>query len=252
MLPLLLVLGSVAASQDRPVPKDPAPDASAMFTDTFSGPSLDTSKWFVDTGNAPGNIAGVNKGTLVADHVDLSTGMLRLRLTQRIENGLATSEGAEIRSKKLFGYGTYVWVARATSTSPTPDGVGRAVSGAVFDVFSFINDSESEIDFEYEGQSPSTLEMTNYSTVKHQQTTSAPVAGADRGFHEYKFVWSRNKIDFFVDGALLSTHTEHVPSAPAAVLINLWGTNSRTFGGIATDGATSYLYVKSFSFIRSP
>jgi beta-glucanase (GH16 family) len=152
----------------------------------------------------------------------------------------------------LCGYGTYVWVARATSTSATPDGAGTAVSGTVFDVFSFINDSESEIDFEYEGQSPSMLEMTNYSTVKHQQTTSAPVAGADSGFHEYKFVWSRNKIDFFVDGALVSTHTEHVPSAPAAVLINLWGTNSRTFGGIATDGATSYLYVKSFSFIRSP
>ena len=127
--------------------------------------------------SAPGNIAGVNIGTLSADHVDLSTGMLRLKLTQNVSGALATSTGAEIRSKQLFGYGTYVWVARAASTSATPRGAGSAVSGTVTDVFNFINDSETEIDFEYQGQSPSTLEMTNYSTVSHSQSTSTPVPG---------------------------------------------------------------------------
>ena len=41
---------------------------------------------------------------------------------------------------------------------------GAAASGSVTDVFNFINDSESEIDFEYQGQTPSALEMTNFST----------------------------------------------------------------------------------------
>jgi endo-1,3-1,4-beta-glycanase ExoK len=229
-----------------------APAKPSTFSDTFSGGTLDANKWFVDTGRAPGNIPGVNAGTLGAKNVDLSTGMLRLTLTQSVSGELATSVGAEIRSKQLFGYGTYIWVARAASTSVTPHGAGSAVSGMVTDFFNFINDSESEIDFEYQGQSPSTLEMTNFSTVSKSQSTSTPVPGADNGFHEYKYVWNPAKIEFYVDDRLVSTHTEHIPSVPAAAMINLWGTNSSSFGGTATNGVTRYLYVSSFSYTPLP
>ena len=251
ILLVVLSLGTVTLAQSSAPAGDHAGSTEPTFRETFSGGTLDKTKWFIDTGRAPGNIAGVNSGTLSAEHVDLSTGMLRLKLTQSVSGTLATSTGAEIRSKQLFGYGAYVWVARAASTSDTPHGAGSAVSGTVTDVFNFINDSETEIDFEYQGQSPSTLEMTNYSMVSHSQSTSTPVAGADRGFHEYKFVWSPGKIEFYVDGKLVSTHAEHIPSVPAAVLLNLWGTNSTSFGGVATAGATSYLYVSSFSYAAS-
>ncbi len=129
---------------------------------------------------------------------------------------------------------------------------GHGGHGSVTDVFNFINDSESEIDFEYQGQSPGTLEMTNYASVSKSQSTSVPVAGADSGFHEYKFIWSAAKIEFYVDGTLVSTHTEHIPSAPAAVMVNLWGTNSASFGGVASSGVTRYLYVSSFSYTPLP
>jgi beta-glucanase (GH16 family) len=247
VIPAALFLGAATLAQNPDVAGDHARSAGPTFHETFSGGTLDTTKWFIDTGSAPGNIAGVNIGTLSAEHVDLSTGMLRLKLTQNVSGALATSTGAEIRSKQLFGYGTYVWLARAASTSATPRGAGSAVSGTVTDVFNFIDDSETEIDFEYQGQSPSILEMTNYSTVSHSQSTSTPAPGADSSFHEYKFVWSAGKIEFYLDGTLVSTHTEHIPSSPAAVLINLWGTNSPSFGGVATSGAT-YLYVSSFSY----
>jgi endo-1,3-1,4-beta-glycanase ExoK len=244
----VLFLGAVTVAQDHVTAGHHARSTAPAFSETFSGGTLDKTKWFIDTGRAPGNIPGVNTGTLRAEHVDLSTGMLRLTLTQSVSGALATSVGAEIRSRQLFGYGTYVWVARAASTSSTPHGAGSAVSGSVFDVFTFVNDSETEIDFEYQGQSPATLEMTNYSTVSHSHSSSTPVPGADGSFHEYKFVWSPGKIEFYVDGTLVSTHTEYVPSTPAAVLINLWGTNSAGFGGVATNGSTSYLYVSSFSY----
>lgn len=247
---MVLVLCTITVAQDKGPKCANAP--SPTFTDDFSGGTLDKSKWFIDTGRAPGNISGVNQGTLSADHVDLSTGMLRLRLTQNVSGSQATSVGSEIRSKQLYGYGTFVWVARAASTSTTPHGEGSAVSGTVTDVFNFIDDSKTEIDFEYQGQTPSTLEMTNYSTVAHNQSTSTAVPGADSSFHEYKYVWSSAKIEFYVDGKLVSTHTEHIPSAPAAILINLWGTNSKSFGGLATDGATSYLYVSSVSYTPLP
>ena len=247
---MVLFLSAFTLAQDNRPAEARSP--SPVFTDDFSAGTLDKTKWFIDTGRAPGNIAAVNQGTLSADHVDLSTGMLRLKLTQNISGGLATSVGSEIRSKQLFGYGTYVWIARAASTSATPHGTGSAVSGTVTDVFNFIDDSKTEIDFEYQGQTPSTLEMTNYSTVSHNQSTSTPVPGADSSFHEYKYVWTAAKIEFYVDGNLVSTHTEHIPSAPAAILINLWGTNSKSFGGVATDGATSYLYVSSVSYTPLP
>jgi endo-1,3-1,4-beta-glycanase ExoK len=252
VLPLVLFLAVATLAQDHAPGNDDARSAAPTFSEAFSGGTLDKTKWFIDTGNAPGNIAGVNSGTLSAQHVDLSTGMLRLMLTQSVSDGLATSVGAEIRSKQLFGYGTYVWVARAASTSATPHGNGSAVSGTVTDVFNFISDSETEIDFEYQGQTPSTLEMTNYSTVSHSQSTATPVPGADSSFHEYKYVWNPGRIEFYLDGTLVSTHTEHIPSAPAAVMVNLWGTNSTSFGGIATNGATTYMYVSSFSFTPSP
>jgi endo-1,3-1,4-beta-glycanase ExoK len=240
------------SSSPDPKVNGAAASTTPAFSDTFSGGKLDTSKWYIDTGRAPGNIDGVNQGTLSPDQVDLSTGMLRLTLTQSVSGALATSVGAEIRSRQRFSYGTYAWVGRAASTSATPNGEGAPVSGTVTDFFNFINKSESEIDFEYEGQYPGKLEMTNYSSVANRQNTSTDVPGAESGFHEYKFVWRPGKIEFFVDGTLVSTHTEHIPSAPAAVLVNLWGTNSRSFGGIATDGVPRYLYVSSFSYTTLP
>ncbi len=248
----LLILSLVAAVLAGDSTGGAARSAPPGFSETFSGGALETSKWFIDTGRAPGNIDEVNRGTLTAGNVDLSSGMLRLSLTQKASEAGTISTGAEIRSKQLFGYGSYVWVARAASTSATPRGPGSAVSGTVTDVFNFINDSETEIDFEYQGQTPATLEMTNYSTVAHNQATTTPLPGADQSFHEYKFVWTAGKVEFYVDGTLVSTHTEHVPSAPAAVLINLWGTNLKEFGGIATHGVTSYLYVSSFSYTALP
>ena len=251
VLSLFIVLRSVAqngtAQAIKPVHSLTAPNPPT-FSDNFSGKMLDATKWFVDTGRAPGNIPGKNIGTLNPKNIDLASGMLRLTLTQSLSDGLATSEGAEIRSKQSFGYGSYVWVARAASTSGTPNGPGSAVSGTVTDFFNFINDSQTEIDFEYQGSSPSTLEMTNFSTVSNSQSTNTPVSGAESSFHEYRYVWRAARIEFYVDGKLVSTHTEHIPSSPAAVLINLWGTNSSSFGGVATDGVTRYLYVSSFSY----
>lgn len=101
---VLSLLGTVMLAQDNR-PADVSSPAPA-FADDFSGGTLDKSKWFIDTGGAPGNISSVNQGTFSADHVDLSTGMLRLKLTQSVSGSLATSVGSEIRSKQLFGYGT--------------------------------------------------------------------------------------------------------------------------------------------------
>ncbi len=215
--------------------------AGATFYDDFSKGSLDTSKWIPSNWGAPGG------GSFVPSYLDFSTGMLRIKLTQTS----GSSVGGELQSKNALGFGTYEWIMRASSTSTTPNGSGYTVSGQISSGFIYVNNSQTEIDSpEIEGQNPGTLWWTSWTSVNTKQYTStqAPFA-PDQGFHSYKCVWTKTSIKFYVDGALVSTHTGVVPQTPAYAMINHWGTNSTGWGGLATPNVTRYMFVRSFSFI---
>jgi endo-1,3-1,4-beta-glycanase ExoK len=221
---------------------------SNTFSDTFGGGHLDPSKWLATNGPAPGNISGVNYGSFVSSNVDLSKGMLCLKLTQQQGPNGIISVGGEIQSATTYSYGTYEWVMRASSTSSTPTGTGSVVSGQISSGFSFVNNSQTEIDFEIEGQHPNTVWMTNWQTTSRKQYSSVFLSAPDAGFHRYKFVWVPGKIDFYVDNVLVSSHTNNVPSAPAYIMMNHWGTNSKGWGGLAAVGVQRYLYISSFMY----
>jgi PKD repeat protein len=221
---------------------------NGTFSDTFNTGQLDTSKWLATNGSAPGNISGVNYGSFVPGNVDLSKGMLCLKLQQQQGPNGIISVGGELRSATTYGYGTYEWVMRASSTSSTPTGAGTAVSGTISSGFSFVNNSQTEIDFEIEGQRPNTVWMTNWLTTSKKQYSSFLVTAPDAGFHRYRFVWAPGRIDFYIDNMLVSTHTSNVPSAPAYIMMNHWGTNSTGWGGPATVGVQRYLYISSFTY----
>ena len=144
------------------------------------------------------------------------------------------------------------WVPRrAASTSTTPNGSGYTVSGQISSGFIFVNNSQTEIDSpEIEGQNPGTLWWTTWTSVNTKQSTSSQAPFApESGFHSYKCVWTKTSIKFYVDGALVSTHTGVVPQTPAYAMINHWGTNSTGWGGLATPNITRYMFVRSFSFV---
>jgi len=224
----------------------------ASFSDTFTTGVLDPSKWLASDGLAPGRITGVNNGSFVPTNVDLSKGMLCLKLQQHQGSSGVLSTGGEIQSLTTYGYGTYEWVMRASSTSATPTGTGTAVSGQISAGFSFVNNSETEIDFEIEGQNRNTIWMTNWISTTQKQYSSVFLASPDTNFHHYKFVWVPGKIDYYIDGVLVSTHTSNVPSAPAYIMVNHWGTNSTGWGGLATVNLERYLYVSSFTYTPQP
>ena len=178
--------------------------------------------------------------------------MLRIKVTQTYTStGGISSVGGELQSRKTLGFGTYVWVMRASSTSSTPTGSGVAVSGQISSGFVFVNNSQTEIDSpEIEGQNPGKLWWTSWAGLSRKQYTStqAPFA-PEKGFHYYKCVWTRTGIKFYVDGVLVSSHTGVVPQTPAYAMINHWGTNSRGWGGLATTNIARYMFVRSFSFV---
>jgi hypothetical protein len=220
--------------------------AGATVYDDFSKGSLDTSKWIPSNWGAPGG------GTFVPSYLDFSTGMLRIKVTQTYNSsGGIASVGGELQSKNALGFGTYEWVMRAASTSNTPTGSGYTVSGQISSGFIYVNNSQTEIDSpEIEGQNPGTLWWTSWIGVSKKQYTSTQSPFApEKGFHSYKCVWTNTSIKFYVDGALVSTHTGVVPQTPAYAMINHWGTNSTGWGGLATPNITRYMFVRSFSFV---
>lgn len=136
------------------------------------------------------------------------------------------------------------------------------VSGSVSSAYLFFNNSETELDIEYLGDRPGLLQLTNWFNTDPTQHPSGgfegynrirqyekiPFQGAADGFHTYVIDWQPASVKWYVNGRLVTSHNTHVPSAPAYIKFNLWGTNSKGWGGVATLGITRYMYVRSVSF----
>jgi endo-1,3-1,4-beta-glycanase ExoK len=230
------------------------------WQDDFSGTSLDTSRWTNAEERAPGYIPGNHQGYYEPSNVSVQNGYLVIRLTQfnGPVDGLdgVVSLGGLVYTDETFRYGTYQWRARMSSTSASPGGTGSPVSGSVSAGFNYINNSETEIDFEFSGHLPGWLWMVNWHNTnpstgpfESQQTySSIPLSDITSAFHTYKFVWERRKITFYVDDVYVTDHVTNVPRAPARFMINHWGTNNPFWGGPATLGTTRFYYVDWASY----
>ena len=160
-------------------------------------------------------------------------------------------KGGIVYTKGTYGYGTYEWRMRMSSTAVTPLEPGSPISGSVSAGFSYVNNSQTEIDFELGGHLPGWLYMTNWHNKNprtgpsdRQETyTAASLPDISEKFHTYKFVWEKGKITFYVDDVFQTSHVTNIPSAPAYFMINHWGTNNLWWGGLATVGSSRYFYI---------
>jgi beta-glucanase (GH16 family) len=257
-----LSISVVGAAAPWPVAKRPSPggQSGSAWTDDFSGRQIDKKRWVIASGQAPGHIVDYHMGTYEPGHVQLvkqgTNAFLELLLTQETgqvdTNPSGTiSKGALLYTKNQYGYGTYEWRMRMSSTAATPSGVGNSVSGSVSAGFVYVNNSETEIDFEFSALDPGTLYMVNWlnsdpqtdPTEADETYDTINLSSVSTTFHDYKFVWEATQISFYVDGVLQAVHTDNIPSAPAHFMINHWGTDSGLWGGSATVGVDRYFYV---------
>ena len=230
--------------------------ACAAWQDTFQ--TFDQTRWTAVDGGAPGS-SSVNTGVYESSNVTLlQPGVLQLTLTQVPNGSGVTSYGALIQTKQVCGYGTYSWTMKMSSDSLCWDAtcVGNAWPGGVSAGFIYVNNSQTEIDFEFQGQNANSIYLVNWLNPKpstgpfgNQETATqyTPFSPID-GQHTYSFVWTKGKIAYYIDGKFIVNHTTNVPSAPAYFMINHWGTNSTGWGGTATTGVTRYLYVTKATF----
>ena len=183
--------------------------------------------WHKDVSPAPGG------GTFVASNVEVEPDQVVLTLN---EDGEGNSEGVEIATLTPFQYGTYTF-------SFWQDVVE---SGSVASGFSYINDSQTEIDVEQQGQYPNTWYFTNWLTTAKKQWSLIKGYPAVQE-HKLKYMWEPGKITWYVDGTRVAVHTQNIPSRPAPFLFNFWGTNNPLWGGVATHGIR-HMIITSFSF----
>lgn len=224
-----------------------------QFSDSIAG--IESRGWGIEQTGSPDSLFGV-PGTGLASksydsaNVAITNGILSLRLD--ISQTL-NSSGALVYTKQKYGFGTYEWCMRMSSTATAPTGSGVPVSGSISAGFSYVNNSQTEIDFEQARVKDSAgalnwwLYMANWANRRLWHSAvlanSLPPNPTYAEFKAYKFVWTKNYIDFYVNGSLLATHTTYVPTASAYVLMNHWGTNNPDgFGGPVEPG-TRYFYV---------
>jgi endo-1,3-1,4-beta-glycanase ExoK len=228
---------------------------SPTFYDNFNTGNLDTAKWSVPDRSAPPS--GSNHTTLVSPaNVDLSQGVLCLKLTQVKQAGKIVSVGAQIESKQTFGYGIYSFTMRMSTTSATAAGKGKTATGAVASGFTYVNNSETELDIEFLGNTPDNIWMTNWHNPnpaaqpdrQFRTFDKCAVKGLHAGLHKYLIEWRPDSVIWKIDGKVVATHKGNVPTSPARIIIQHRGTNSDGWGGTATPGLTRYMYVTNVSY----
>ena len=180
-----------------------------------------------------------NVGTFDPNNVTVGAELV-LSLTQTQQGSQIFSSGSEVMTKQTFTYGTFEFTSR----------VDNVLSGSDSSGFLYASDSITEIDMEQVGNKPDAVDCTNWKGVSNFQDTE--VTGFHQGnSHDFQIIWAPTHVDWYVDGTLVVSHTEAVPSTAAPFLFNMWGTNKSSWGGMATIGPTRYMYISNFKYTRN-
>ena len=84
----------------------------------------------------------------------------------------------------------------------------------------------------------------NTATFQIHQLNFTPT----EGFHEYRFDWSPNAVEFYADGVLLDTMTSAVPTAPGHITLSHWsnGDPNWSAGPPTDDAILTVEYLKGY------
>jgi hypothetical protein len=174
---------------------------------------------------------GNDNRTHSAQNVSIENGILSLKLSGSQPGQKPVC--AEITSKRSdFKYGSY---RASIKTSKT--------AGGVVGWFVYRDSPLNEVDVEMLTKDNSDLHFTlhhiqtgvDYKLVKLAFDPSA-------AFHEYRFDWHPDKVEYFVDGKPTATLTKQVPDMEATIMLNHWSGNIAGWGGPA-PAQDMYMYV---------
>ena len=211
LVSVLLVSCGSAPSTPSQVP----PAQSAEFLQTFDSMQDVEAAWTTSSWT------GANR-THSPANVTVKDGILELTLSGSAPGTKPVC--AEIVSKRNdFLYGTYRASIKMTSKP-----------GAVVGWFTYLGNPLNEIDVEFLTRDP----LTAHFTLHHIRTgvdhaTKTLPFDPSAAFHEYRFDWYRDRVEYYVDNQPYATLTNEVPDRPSRLLLNHWSGNIETWGGAA-------------------
>ena len=76
----------------------------------------------------------------------------------------------------------------------------------------------------------------------------------DRGYHEYRFDWSPEKVSFYADGAWLKDMTMSVPTSPGHITFSHWSNGNADWSGgpPSVDAVMTVSYMKAYFNSSTP
>lgn len=205
-----LMLALLSASAASPVPA-----AEAIVRTSFFEPfnRIDTRRWYISDGWVNGAQQGC---TWSRKQLAIRGGILQLRVAQA-PNRLRSHECAEIRTHARYGYGLYEVRLRSAA--------GAGLNTAMFTYSGKpLTPVHDEIDFEFLGKSPRTVQLNYFVAGKGGHETLTPVgADASTDFHDYAFDWGPQQIRWYIDGKLVRTAASPpLPAVPGQFFLSLW------------------------------
>jgi len=240
---LYLLSGALALSAAiLPAQAQNAGQASGKsFVDDFD--KLDRQRWYISDGWSNGDHQNC---TWSAKQVSVEDGKLKLGFAKQ-DYKERNHVCGEVQTKERYGYGTFEVRMKAV-----------AGSGLNTGFFSYIGPVDKqphdEIDFEVLGKDPSKVQVNQY--VNAKSVGSAKLAevpgGADKDFHDYAFVWEKDRIAWYVDGVLVdeATDPDKLPSHASKIFLSLWGSDTLTswMGAFEDPGAPVAAEVERVSY----
>jgi endo-1,3-1,4-beta-glycanase ExoK len=201
--------------------------------DTFS--NLNFRRWYVSDGWSNGPYQGC---TWSADNVKIKDGALELTLAAEVRSSGYSC--GEVQSREFYGYGTYE-VRMQAAAGP----------GLVSAFFSYTgpphNNPHDELDFEFLGKSPGSVQLNYYAGGQGNNETT-PALGFDSSttMADYAFQWLPDTIRWFINGQLVReqrrAEARPFPSNPSKIYISLWN----------GQGKDNEAWLKPFSYPGAP
>ena len=177
---------------------------------------------------------GIFNCTWRPQNISFDNGIMMIKLVK--DNGdhpYASGEYRTADEKYTFGY--YETRMKAAK------GAGL-VAGSFFTYAGVSGQkSHNEIDFEVLGKDPTQVQLNYYyaGNGSHEHMVDLGF-DASKGFHNYGFHWTKNSIEWFIDGRQVYKATENIPQKPCKIMANIWPGTSEEIGwlGALYNGGT--------------
>lgn len=166
------------------------------------------------------------------ENVSVDNGVLVLKLSASPQ-GVKPVCGEIYSKRNNFLYGSY------RASIKISNGAGGVVGWFVYKDEPDLH----EVDIEFLTRKADEIHFTLHhisTSVDYQKKAISFDPAAD--FHEYRYDWYPDKVEFYIDSQLQATLTNQVPDAACMIMLNHWSGNIANWGGPAPT-QDIYMYV---------